>query len=728
MPGLFDLVPRPTVACSSELGQLWRLPEAALADLVAWEPTKFLAPPPWALLHDWQTPRPRIPGSVPHWGDYPVRLAQAEQPDGTRAWTGMLLRDLLPAMIISAPMGTGKTHLAKILLSEVLRIGAGASVTDFKADLVTDLLAGMIPHDREQHTLVIDLADTAWPVAINPLHQPRAASRGMIADSILTLISRFDPSFSEGVRMQEFLRNAVLAVLEASEHARELPTPDLLKVHRFMRSERYRRPLVEAYVQDALVREFWLEDFPNRSQAERAGIDPLVRRLGIFLMNPVIRNVVCRPHTTLDYRQAMDEGHIVLASLPVETIGNGIGSFAALMLQELLNTAAFSRAADNVPVESRAFFLNLIDEFQQAVQSSDPAAVATQISKMRAMGVGNVYLYQASAQIPPELREQIESTVANAVCLGALGGDVPNLLRRWGTYLQEADLMGMRRRQDIYMQVQVNEERTSPFRAIAVGLFPPPPRPPLPRAPREEWQAVRATATEPWHTWMDERIDGIMAYEREATAARDEAIKHRAYANAVRRGDLRQAAEQRDSWERSRADWPADAQAHLREAEQLDAQARAWERTPLQLLRAAPPRLFDLYRERRAAHRVAQRAFLVANPGAIPDSRLRIIWLSRLLLAEPALDVAAYVDRTVRDLAGSAGGAAPGNRSKDGLVAKTTAVVARGAVVNPDAAQPRLRALEPLEPWKEDRRSAAEVVAATTPFVSMTNDPDLPRL
>ena len=728
MPGLFDLLPRPTVACSSELGQLWRLPEAALADLVAWEPTKFVAPPPWALLHDWQTPRPRNPGSVPHWGDYPVRLAQAEQPDGTRAWAGMLLRDLLPAMIISAPMGTGKTHLAKILLSEVWRIGAGASVTDFKADLVTDLLGGMIPHDREQHTLVIDLADTAWPVAINPLHQPRAASRGMIADSILTLISRFDPSFSEGVRMQEFLRNAVLAVLEASEHARELPTPDLLKVHRFMRSERYRRPLVEAYVQDALVREFWLEDFPNRSQAERAGIDPLIRRLGIFLMNPVIRNVVCRPHTTLDYRQAMDEGHIVLASLPVETIGNGIGSFAALMLQELLNTAAFSRAADHVPVESRAFFLNLIDEFQQAVQSSDPAAVATQISKMRAMGVGNVYLYQASAQIPPELREQIESTVANAVCLGALGGDVPNLLRRWGTYLDEADLMGMRRRQDIYMQVQVNEERTPPFRAIAVGLFPPPPRPPLPRAPRQEWQAVRATATEPWHTWMDERIDGIMAYEREATAARDEAIKHRAYANALRRGDLHQAADQRDSWERSRADWPADAQAHLREAEQLDAQARAWERTPLQLLRAAPPMLFDLYRERRAAHRAAQRAFLVANPGAIPDPRLRIIWLSRLLLAEPALDVAAYVDRTVRDLAGSTGGAAPRSGSTDGPGPKTTAVVARGAVVNPGAAQPRLRALEPLEPWKEDRRSAAEVIAATTPFVSMTNDPDLPRL
>src|ERR671917_377828 len=348
MPGLFDLLPRPTVACSSELAQLWRLPEAALGDLVAWEPTTFLAPPPWAFLHDWETPRPRIPGSVPAWGDYPVRLAQAEQPDGSRAWVGMLLRDLLTAMVISAPMGTGKTHLAKILLSEVLRICAGACVTDFKADLVGDILTSMIPRRREAETLLIDLQDTAWPVAINPLHQPRAVDRGMIADSLLTLISRFDPTFAEGPGMQEFARNATLALLEASDEAPDLGTPDLLKVHRFMRSEDWRLSLVEAHVHDPLVREFWLDDFPRRGEAQKNSVDALVRRLGIFLMQPVIRNVVCRPATSLDYRQAMDEGHVVLASLPVEVIGNQIGGFAALMLQELLNTAAFSRAADHV--------------------------------------------------------------------------------------------------------------------------------------------------------------------------------------------------------------------------------------------------------------------------------------------------------------------------------------------------------------------------------------------
>jgi len=456
----------------------------------------------------------------------------------------------------------------------------------------------------------------------------------------------------------------------------------------------------------------------------------VIRRLGIFLMQPVIRNVVCRPRTTLDYRQAMDQGHLVLASLPVETIGNQIGGFAALMLQEMLNTAAFSRSADHVPVENRSFFLNLIDEFQQAVQSSDPAAVATQISKMRAMGVGNVYLYQASAQIPADLREQIESTVANAVCLGALGGDVPNLLRRWGTYLDEADLMGMRRRQDMYMQLQVNEARTPPFRAIAVPLFDALPQPATPRAPIQPWEEARAAADEPWHAWLDERIDGIMAYEREATAARDEAIKHRSYANTLRRGDSARAAEQRDSWSRSRAAWPDDAREHLRTADTLDAQAGAWERMPLQLLQAAPPRLFALYRERRAAHRAAQRAFIVANPGAIPDARLRVTWLSRLQLAEPALDVTAYVDRTVRELAAAGGRperqarAVPGQGSQGGTRSRTTVHVARGAVVNPDAAKPVLRS---LHPWQDDQRSVQDVIAAAVPaFLPMTRDPEKP--
>ena len=253
-------------------------------------------------------------------------------------------------------------------------------------------------------------------------------------------------------------------------------------------------------------------------------------------MQPIIRHIVCRPRTTLDFRAAMDHGQIVLASLPVEVVGNGIGGFAATMLQELLNSAAFSRAADNVPVEERRFFLNLIDEFQQAVNSGDPAAVATQIAKLRAMGVGSVYLYQSSAQIPADLRAQIESNVANTVCLGALGGDIPTLLQRWGTRLTAADFAGMRRTGG-YVSADSGERAqesavSRPVAATLAALK----QPDLGKAPREDWREVRAPVEAAWHTWMDERITALQQYEQAATAARDEARALRSQAALVRRG------------------------------------------------------------------------------------------------------------------------------------------------------------------------------------------------
>ncbi len=171
----------------------------------------------------------------------------------------------------------------------------------------------------------------------------------MIADSLLALIGRFDATFATASGCRS---------LRATLHWRcwkPKPAPDLLKLHRFMRSEavsaaagrRRRARCAGARVLAATI-------FPNAARRSARSVDALVRRLGMFLMQPVIRNIVCRPRTTLDFRAAMDQGQIVLASLPVEVIGNRSAALPRLMLQELLNTAAFSRSADHVPVEKRA--------------------------------------------------------------------------------------------------------------------------------------------------------------------------------------------------------------------------------------------------------------------------------------------------------------------------------------------------------------------------------------
>ncbi|CAA9321620.1 MAG: hypothetical protein AVDCRST_MAG93-5774 [uncultured Chloroflexia bacterium] len=143
-----------------------------------------------------------------------------------------------------------------------------------------------------------------------------------------------------------------------------------------------------------------------------------------------------------------------------------------------------------------------------------------------------------------------------------------------------------------------------------------------------------------------------------------------------------------------------------------------------------------MYRQRRAEHRAAQRAFLVRHPGAIPDARQRIIWLSRLQLAEPALDVTAYIERTVRDLSGSieaAGGGrgsegrgrASGRADRSGRNGRSNGTGAWDRGGNPEGAS---SARPSQEPWKEDQRSEQDVIDATMPpFLSLSQRGGKPR-
>ncbi len=298
------------------------------------------------------------------------------------------------------------------------------------------------------------------------------------------------------------------------------------------------------------------------------------------------------------------------------------------------------------------------------MQYGDPAAVATQISKMRAMGVGNVYLYQASAQIPPDLREQIESTVANAVCLGALGGDIANLLRRWGTYLTEADLVGMRRTRghvDAVAGQRAQKSAVSGAFAAAVAAA----------SATRPGQRLRARTGARYERpnrrrgtrWMDERITTIGRYEQAATAARDEAKALRSQAALLRRGQGREAAQRTrcgSAQSRGLARRRAGAAGDVR-TQRMDARRNGSARRS-QLLTQAPDALWRMYRERTGEHRAAQRAFILEHPAAVPDSRQRILWLSRLQLAEPMIEVAAYVERTVRQLAAAEGDAPAGRK------------------------------------------------------------------
>jgi hypothetical protein len=476
-------------------------------------------------------------------------------------------------------------------MAELLRIGAGFLCQDHKGDLADDLLH-MIPRAREGDVCLLDLGDAAWPIGINILDRsgsgaPRDAT--VLADQAQSLFARFDPHWEGALGMQEFARNGLLALALGET------TPTLLSLQRFYRSARYREQVCARLgPENRLVRDFWLEQFPQLSEQQRHSLQPLLRRLGIFLMHPLVRNVVAQPGGALDLRRLMDAGHILVAKIPVEQLGEQAGQFVSTLLLSSIVLAVLSR--QGLPEQAIRDWPLIVDEFQVAAASGDAASIETMISRFRSFGAGPIFAHQSLSQLAGAggLAEQLLANIQNRVVLGAKGGDAALWARQWRGQVAESDLLGLRRRENGYAELVVNEQESKVFSLTPLPLWPPPadPAPPYKGA---GWQAVRAPVGGRLDAWLDERI----AYVERLAAEHGEAAA-------------------------------------------------------LEALVAAPAGAWQAYLQRTAAHRSAQRAYILANPGCVPSKAERIGWLSRLRYARPRLEVAAAIECTLNALPGDA--------------------------------------------------------------------------
>ncbi|MBX5458636.1 MAG: hypothetical protein IRZ31_17225, partial [Thermogemmatispora sp.] len=115
----------------------------------------------------------------------------------------------------------GKSTLIALLVQAVMQpvqdgtMQPGVFVIDPHRDLIEDLLL-LIPDQRAGDVLLLDMTDTQFPVALNPLD----ASMGFTRDqAIANLISSFKQIWSDtwGPRMEHFLKNVCLLLFTLNE-------------------------------------------------------------------------------------------------------------------------------------------------------------------------------------------------------------------------------------------------------------------------------------------------------------------------------------------------------------------------------------------------------------------------------------------------------------------------------------------------------------------------------
>src|SRR5919197_542508 len=100
----------------------------------------------------------------------------------TRATFGITQSDRRSHMWVLGASGTGKTSFIQGCLQEDIRAGRGVGVIDPHGDLAEAVLAA-VPPERVNDVVLLDMMDTAWPVALNVLQG--AADPDTVASSLV---------------------------------------------------------------------------------------------------------------------------------------------------------------------------------------------------------------------------------------------------------------------------------------------------------------------------------------------------------------------------------------------------------------------------------------------------------------------------------------------------------------------------------------------------------------
>ncbi|MDB6019630.1 MAG: hypothetical protein JWR19_4119 [Pedosphaera sp.] len=284
-------------------------------------------------------PSPIIIGERHEWGD--------PQPFGISAM------DQRQHIYVIGKTGSGKTTLLRNLILQHIALGHGVGLIDPHGDLAEELL-NHIPPKRADHLCYFNPSDLEFPIGFNLLANVAPDDRHLVASGIVGAFKGIWRD-SWGPRLEYILYNAVSALLDCRNET-------LLGVNRMLTDDKYRAKVI-AQIKDPFIRAFWAEEYANYDERfKREAIAPIQNKLGQFLLNPVIRNILGQVKNKVSIPFIIDNERLFIANLSKGRLGHDKANLLGSLLVAQFQLGAMARA--NRPEGERRDFYLFIDEFQ----------------------------------------------------------------------------------------------------------------------------------------------------------------------------------------------------------------------------------------------------------------------------------------------------------------------------------------------------------------------------
>ena len=376
----------PFALSQEELATMFHLPtETVTSPSIQWVDSPKLEPPS------------HLPGEA----EKDITLIGQTNFRGQHTKYGIKQDDRRRHVYVIGKTGMGKSTLLENMIRSDIEAGKGVGVIDPHGDLAEAVLR-FIPKHRTNDVIVFDPSDRGFPVAFNMLEGKNVEQRAVIASGLVGVFKKLYAD-SWGPRLEHFLRNTILALIEA-------PDTTILGIPRMLVDKDYRMKVLH-FVKDPMVRSFWETEFnalPPSKLAEAVG--PIQNKVGQFLSTSIIRNIMGQPKSTLDLRFAMDKGKIVIINLSKGKIGEDNSTMLGSMLITKFQIDAMSRA--DTPEKDRRDFSLFVDEFQNFATDSF-ATILSEARKYRlSLTMANQYIEQMSDEVRAAVFGNVGSLVS----------------------------------------------------------------------------------------------------------------------------------------------------------------------------------------------------------------------------------------------------------------------------------------------------------------------------
>ncbi len=424
-----------------ELATLWHPPTetAAAEKMRTTEFTELEGPP--------QMRSETEPGSV--------SIGRVKFREDRRSVT-IALDDRRRHLYICGKTGMGKTTLIQNMIASNMAAGRGVCLVDPHGDLAESIV-GLVPRHRTNDVILFDAGDRTAVIPFNPLACRDPTRIDQVTSGVVSAFKKLHDSW--GPRLEDTLRNAVFAIVEQGG--------TMLSVMKLLGEKPFREQTV-VHIRDDIVRSFWMHEFANWSDNYRTeAVAAIQNKIRPFITNTNIRAIVCQAGPSIDLRQIMDDGKLLIVNLSKGRLGEDNSTLLGAFLITCIQQAAMTRA--DIPETDRRDYFLYVDEFQNFTTGSF-ASVLSEARKFRlSLNIAHQYL----SQLNEETANAVWGNVGSIVAFQVGSDDAQKLAVQLGKFAGQVtpeSLTGLPR-YTAYVRLLIDGMPSNPF---SLQTLPPP--------------------------------------------------------------------------------------------------------------------------------------------------------------------------------------------------------------------------------------------------------------